>query len=113
MHGIRDVLLRPRVMTYVALYYSLLIAFGTAVMPADPGKGIFYVFYVTHFFVAQTLFGVGGFGRYVIVLLFVGIGLCLIWLKGWWRVLGVMAQIMAANLYGYYAAELMAAGQLG
>ena len=107
MHGLRALLLRPRVMTFVALYYSLLVAFGTAVTPADPGKGIFYCFFVTHFFIAQTFFGVGGFGRYVIVLLLVGIGLCLIWLEGWWRVLGVMAMIIAANVYDYHAAAQM------
>lgn len=110
MRAIRDMIARPRVITFVAMYYSLLVAFGAAVVPGDPGKGIFSVFYLTHFFLVQTLFGVGGFGRYVIVLLLVGIGLCLIWLKGWWRVVGVMGLIIAANLYGYYAAVQSVAG---
>jgi len=110
MPGMRDLIVRPRLMTFVALYYSLLVALGAAIVPADPGKGIFYVFYLTHFFVVQTFFGVGGFGRYVIVLLLVGIGLCLIWLKGWWRVVGVMGLIMGANVYGYVAAIQFAAG---
>ena len=102
---LRSVISRPPSLTIcIAVYYVVLILFGAFVGISDPLHGVLTILFLTHFFIvaAPSVYGPP------IILLLVGvpvaIALCAVWLKGWWRVLSVMAFIIGTHVLSFICA---------
>lgn len=72
-------------------------------------QGLLTVLFFTHIFLvlAPTL-PHGEIGVLVLVATVIGMPLCAVALKGWWRVVTFMGLLLAANLYGVYVAFQLA-----
>lgn len=89
----------------VVVYYAFLVILGIVIGWPDPIAGLLTVLLFTHIFLvlAPTL-PHGEIGVLVLVATVIGLPLCAVALKGWWRVVAFMGLLLAANLYGVYIA---------
>jgi len=97
----------PPLTTCIAVYYVMLILFGVIVDITDPLHGILTILFFTHLFILAAPFAFGPATILLFVGVPVGIALCAVWLKGWWRVASIMAIIIGTHVFGFvYAARL-------
>ena len=94
----------PSLTTCIAVYYVVLVLLGVLLNIADPIKGNLTILFLTHLFILVAPFAYGPATILVLVGVPVAIALCAVHLKGWWRVVGVMALIIGTHVFGFFYA---------
>ena len=95
----------PSIGTCVVVYYAVLVVVALIIGWPDPVKGLLTVLLFTHIFLvlAPTMPN-GEIGVLVLLATVIGLPLCAVALKGWWRVVIFIGLLLAANLHRVYVA---------